>query len=65
MITLTPYSTEWPELFELEKEKLMEILSPLHPKIEHIGSTAIPGIYAKPVIDILMGVEDVNSVSVV
>jgi len=65
MITLIPYSKEWPALFEHEKAKLIEILSSLDPKIEHIGSTSIPGIHAKPVIDILMGVEDVNSAELI
>jgi GrpB-like predicted nucleotidyltransferase (UPF0157 family)/RimJ/RimL family protein N-acetyltransferase len=65
MITLLPYSTQWPALFQQEKAKLLEVLAPLEPKIEHIGSTAIPGIHAKPVIDILIGVEDVNSAALI
>lgn len=60
MITLTPYSTEWPNLFEQEKAKLIEALRPLHPNIEHIGSTAIPGIHAKPIVDIFIGVPEMN-----
>ncbi len=65
MITLTPYSTEWPTLFQQEKDKLLEALASLQPRIEHIGSTAIPGIHAKPVIDILIGAEDVNSADLI
>lgn len=50
-------------MFEAEKVKLVSALNEIVVRIEHIGSTAIPGIYAKPVIDILIGVkklEDVN-----
>lgn len=65
MITLTPYSTDWPALFQKEKAKLLEALSSLQPRIEHIGSTAISGIQAKPVIDILIGVENVNSADLI
>ena len=60
MITLQPYSTKWPSLFLQEKSKLMKALDGGSPTIEHIGSTAIPGISAKPIIDILIGVSDVN-----
>ncbi len=60
MITLTPYSPEWSIFFQHEKETLIKVLSPLHPKIEHIGSTAIPGIHAKSIIDILIGVSEMN-----
>jgi len=63
MIILEPYNPDWIKLFEDEKEKLQKILdinsSVIH--IEHIGSTAIPGIYAKPIIDILIGVNDINN----
>lgn len=60
MITLVPYDKAWPKLFEDEKSKLKQILSDVIVGIEHIGSTAIPEIYAKPVIDILIGVKDLK-----
>lgn len=66
MITLVPYDPLWMNLFEAEKEKLQKILdlnnTVVH--IEHIGSTAIPGIYAKPVIDILIGVDEINHINI-
>lgn len=66
MITLVPYDSMWSKLFEAEKEKLQKILeinnTAVH--IEHIGSTAIPGIYAKPIIDILIGVDDINHINI-
>ncbi len=52
-VTLTRYNSDWPILFEKEKAILLDILG--HDlKIEHIGSTAVPGLSAKPVIDILL-----------
>lgn len=54
-IELVPYSAEWPEQFESEARTLREVLSPwLTGDIQHIGSTAVPGLSAKPVIDIMV-----------
>jgi len=54
-ITLTDYAPDWPQRFEAEKTLLRQHIS--QPAvIEHIGSTAIPGLCAKPIIDILIGV---------
>jgi GrpB-like predicted nucleotidyltransferase (UPF0157 family) len=53
-IEITPYDPLWPEMFEIEKHHLRACLpSGLVKRIEHFGSTAIPGLAAKPVIDIL------------
>ncbi len=52
-VMLVPYSSEWPEIFQEEKRCLQRNLGPYIGDIEHIGSTAVPGIVAKPVIDIL------------
>lgn len=63
-INLQSYNSSWPREFEREKEKLQCALGDIVEKIEHIGSTAIPSIHAKPVIDILIGVnklEDFNN----
>lgn len=60
MITLVPYHPEWTNLFAIEKERLRHLLKDIIVTIDHIGSTAIPGIYAKPVIDILIGIKDLN-----
>lgn len=56
-IELVPYNPEWPHQFEQEREWLLPILGPwLAGRIEHIGSTAVPGLAAKPVIDIMAAV---------
>lgn len=61
MITLAPYDLNWKSLFELEKERIKKLDIGCIVRIEHVGSTAIPGIYAKPVIDILIGVSNLNN----
>lgn len=58
-IHLVAYDPVWPGLFEQERALLEPVLSPwLAGPIEHIGSTAIQGAKAKPVIDIMAGVRD-------
>ncbi len=56
-VKLVKYNPKWNSLFEIEKEKLLSVLGFNGIKIEHIGSTSIPDIYSKPVIDIMIGVE--------
>ncbi len=55
-VKLEKYNPEWKSLFELEKMKLLKIFNSKEIKIEHIGSTSIPKISSKPVIDIMIGV---------
>ena len=51
-IKIEIYSPEWPKLFEARKRQIAEALPGVALNIEHIGSTAVPGLSAKPVIDI-------------
>jgi GrpB-like predicted nucleotidyltransferase (UPF0157 family) len=61
-VSLLPYDSNWPRLFEEERGRLAEVLAPwLVGPIEHIGSTAIPGLIAKPIIDIMAAVADLPS----
>ena len=53
---LVDYDPEWPFLFEKEKVRLQNVLASIPRGIEHFGSTAIPGLPAKPIIDILIGI---------
>jgi GrpB-like predicted nucleotidyltransferase (UPF0157 family) len=55
-VQLVPYNPEWPELFEQEKQLLQETLGSHIINIEHVGSTAVPGLSAKPIIDIIASV---------
>lgn len=60
-ITLVPYDPEWRLQFESERQRLQNALSRwLQGGIHHVGSTAIPGIAAKPVIDIIAGVRNLK-----
>jgi GrpB-like predicted nucleotidyltransferase (UPF0157 family) len=55
-IEITTYSPMWPAVFEIERDRLAAIFGPDGAVIEHIGSTAVPGLSAKPVIDVMLGV---------
>lgn len=55
-VVLSPYNPQWKEWAMDEIEMLSEKLASFHPVINHIGSTAIPGIYAKPIVDLLVEV---------
>jgi len=57
-VRVVPYDPRWPELFQAELQRLTTALLPLAATIEHIGSTAVPGLAAKPVLDILAGYDD-------
>jgi GrpB-like predicted nucleotidyltransferase (UPF0157 family) len=60
-IEIAPYDPTWPELFEQERQALQRGLAEwLVGPIEHVGSTAIPGLAAKPVIDVMAGVESLE-----
>lgn len=62
-VSVVPYNPEWPSLFRGEAEFLRHTLpEPLVIRIEHFGSTAIPGMAAKPIIDILVGVSSLEDV---
>jgi GrpB-like predicted nucleotidyltransferase (UPF0157 family) len=54
-VVLVPYDPAWPDLFERERRLLAEVFRDTDATIEHVGSTAIPGLGAKPVIDIMVG----------
>lgn len=56
-IEIVPYDASWPALYRQETARLRTLLAPYLERIEHFGSTAIPGIAAKPIVDILVGVE--------
>ncbi|GAB2561333.1 GrpB family protein [Kribbella endophytica] len=58
-ITITEYDARWPALFEEQRRPVQAALSPyLTRPIEHMGSTAVPGLPAKPIIDMLAVVTD-------
>jgi len=54
-IIISPYSKEWPGLFHRVRQELLCVFPSDAVAIEHIGSTSVPGLAAKPVIDVLLG----------
>ncbi|WP_028545328.1 GrpB family protein [Paenibacillus taiwanensis] len=61
-VIVVEYSTSWAHEYEIERMKLEEALLDLSIQIEHIGSTAINGLGAKPVIDIMVGITELSVV---
>lgn len=57
-ITLVEYDPRWPELFEREADRVRSILGHKALRVEHVGSTSVPGLCAKPIIDMLLVVAD-------
>ena len=58
-IAIVPYDSRWPQLFQAEKAHLLASLPhALIKRIEHFGSTAVPGLAAKPIVDMLVEVAD-------
>lgn len=61
MIDVVDYNPEWPTKFEAEKQRLESIVGQwICGTIEHVGSTSVVGLAAKPVIDIMVGVESLE-----
>lgn len=61
-IVLVPYDPDWPHLYELARDELLALLPEPSVLIEHMGSTAVPGLAAKPIIDIIVLVTDMPPV---
>ena len=59
-VTVSPYDEEWVSLFEEEANKLKGLLGEQAVEVHHFGSTAVPGMIAKPIIDILLVVRDIS-----
>ena len=57
-VRLSPYRPEWAERFAAERERIAAALGPAAERIEHVGSTSVPGLDAKPIVDILVAVAD-------
>ena len=61
-VAIVPYNPRWPELFRREKEHLLSCLpAELIRRVEHFGSTAVQGLAAKPVVDVLVEVSDLQA----
>jgi GrpB-like predicted nucleotidyltransferase (UPF0157 family) len=61
-IRLVPYDATWPDRFAAERDALNGVIAPwVRGGVHHVGSTAVPGLDAKPIIDILVGVDSLGA----
>lgn len=58
LVRLVPYQAGWADLFQQEAERLRAALGENVVGVEHVGSTAVPGLDAKPILDIVVAVRD-------
>ena len=61
-LIIKKYNLQWPKFFLKEKKYLLELIGDFVLAIEHVGSTSVPNLDAKPVIDIAVGVADLKIV---
>jgi len=59
-IELVPYDPDWPRVFAAERARLLQ--STVLEQVEHVGSTAVPGLTAKPTVDLMGGVRALSAV---
>ena len=59
-IVIVDYDQAWPDRYRLLQERVRDALGPAALRVEHIGSTSVPGLAAKPILDVLVTVRDVE-----
>lgn len=59
-VVIVDYDPRWPRFFDEEKTNILRVIGPMIVSVEHIGSTAVPGLAAKPIIDIMAGVRHLS-----
>lgn len=59
-VRIVEYDPAWPGRYEAEAARIREALGPVGVRIEHVGSTAVPGLAAKPVIDVQLSVVELE-----
>ncbi|MEM9736939.1 MAG: GrpB family protein [Pseudomonadota bacterium] len=60
-VTVVPFDPGWAEAFAREAAEIRDALAPLAITLRHMGSTAVPGLAAKPIIDMLGEVSDLSA----
>ena len=55
-VRVADYDPRWPEMFEEERRRILGAIGPHIVAVEHVGSTSVPGLGAKPIIDIMVGI---------
>jgi len=61
VIRIVPYDPNWPRVYEEEKPVILQQVGHIVCSINHIGSTSVPGLAAKPIVDIIAGVDGKDS----
>lgn len=61
-VEVVPHNPRWRDVFEMESKLIVRAFGKNFVAIHHIGSTSISGIYAKPIVDILVEVKDITKV---
>ena len=56
-VVIVPYDPEWPQIYEEERKLIQGTVGGIIHSVEHVGSTSVPGLWAKPIIDIIAGVD--------
>jgi GrpB-like predicted nucleotidyltransferase (UPF0157 family) len=57
-VSIVPYSSEWPRTFDVERDRICSVLGAVALDVHHAGSTSVPGLRAKPIIDVALVVPD-------
>ena len=60
-IVIEEYDPDWPARFLEERGRVTAALGPIAVDVEHVGSTAVPGLAAKPIVDLLVGVRSLSA----
>jgi GrpB-like predicted nucleotidyltransferase (UPF0157 family) len=63
MIDIVPYDRKWPMAFSAERARIAAALGSIAIRIDHNGSTAVPGLAAKPIIDIQVSVRSIQPIN--
>ncbi len=59
-ITIADFDARWPVLYKEERSRIVAAIGPWVADIQHVGSTAVPGLGAKPIIDIMIGLRSLD-----
>lgn len=62
-IVIAEYDPRWPLLFQEERDRILSVIGEWVDAVEHVGSTAVPGLGAKPIIDTMVGVRRLDDAS--
>ncbi|GAA0883661.1 GrpB family protein [Sphingobacterium siyangense] len=65
ILPFEPYNPIWKANFDSIQHELLALLKPIRSRVDHIGSTAVEGLSAKPIIDILIGLEEENDLDLI